>query len=91
MDYYRRVIEVARNSKTSQWLSPLLLIADAALCALIIWKVPCMSPERAPHVLTFIFTYAPGASANATKILRSIGRHICNKSINILEANEIIP
>ncbi|KAF2838737.1 glycosyltransferase family 58 protein [Patellaria atrata CBS 101060] len=28
------------NSRHTRWISPLLLIADAALCGLIIWKIP---------------------------------------------------
>ena len=41
MDLYYRAIDLASNPKHTRWLSPLLLLADAALCALIIWKIPC--------------------------------------------------
>lgn len=41
MDLYDQVIDLASNPKHTRWLSPLILLADAALCALIIWKIPC--------------------------------------------------
>jgi hypothetical protein len=91
MDYYRRAIDLTRDPRTSQWMSPLLLTAEAALCALIIWKVPCRSPHGALPVQAFIYPHAPGASTKTTKIQRSTGRHICNKSTNISEANVTIP
>jgi len=91
MDYYRRLIDLARDPRTSQWLSPLLLTADAALCALIIWKVPCRSPKGARPLQAFIYPHASGASTKTTKIQRSTGRHTCNKSTNISEANVTIP
>ncbi|KAL8822727.1 MAG: hypothetical protein Q9191_006540 [Dirinaria sp. TL-2023a] len=31
---------MSKDPRNSRWLSPLLLTADSALCALIIWKVP---------------------------------------------------
>ena len=43
MELYRHAISVGKDPENSRWLSPLLLTADSALCALIIWKVPCMS------------------------------------------------
>ncbi len=41
MDLYKKGIDLAINPKHTRWLSPLLLVADAVLCALIIWKIPC--------------------------------------------------
>lgn len=41
MDLYRQANEVASDSKHTRWLSPLLLLADSGLCALIVWKIPC--------------------------------------------------
>lgn len=41
MDLYHQAIDLASNPKHTRWLSPLLLLADAVLCALIIWKIPC--------------------------------------------------
>ncbi|MCJ1455148.1 dolichyl-P-Man:Man(5)GlcNAc(2)-PP-dolichol alpha-1,3-mannosyltransferase [Mycoblastus sanguinarius] len=40
MDLYNQAIDLASNPKHTRWLSPLLLVADACLCALIIWKIP---------------------------------------------------
>ncbi|KAF6229211.1 hypothetical protein HO133_007327 [Letharia lupina] len=40
MDLYHQAIDLASNSKHTRWLSPLLLLADAVFCALIIWKIP---------------------------------------------------
>ena len=41
MHPYDQAIDLASNPKHTRWLSPLLLLADAALCALVIWKIPC--------------------------------------------------
>lgn len=41
MDLYHQAIDLASNPKHIKWLSPLLLLADAIFCALIIWKIPC--------------------------------------------------
>ena len=47
MDLYNRAIDIAVNPKHTRWLSPVLLVADACLCVLIIWKVPCKLLFRA--------------------------------------------
>lgn len=41
MDLYHQAIDLASKPKHTRWLSPVLLVADALLCALIIWKIPC--------------------------------------------------
>ena len=41
MDIYRQAISVAKDTRNTRWVAPALLAADTALCALIIWKVPC--------------------------------------------------
>lgn len=41
MDLVKQGVSIASNPKYARWLCPLLLVADAALCGLIIWKVPC--------------------------------------------------
>ncbi|KZF19345.1 glycosyltransferase family 58 protein [Xylona heveae TC161] len=40
MDLINRGIDIATNPKHTRWISPLLLATDAALCALVIWKIP---------------------------------------------------
>ncbi|MCJ1472294.1 dolichyl-P-Man:Man(5)GlcNAc(2)-PP-dolichol alpha-1,3-mannosyltransferase [Lambiella insularis] len=39
-DLYQSALDLSADPKQTRWLAPLLLTADAALCALIIWKVP---------------------------------------------------
>ena len=46
MDLYNRAIDIASNPKHTRWLSPLLLVADACFCVLIIWKIPCKLPFK---------------------------------------------
>lgn len=41
MNLYHKAVDLASNPKHTRWLSPLLLLTDAAFCALIIWKIPC--------------------------------------------------
>ena len=50
MDLYNRAIDIASNPKHTRWLSPLLLVADACLCVLIIWKIPCKLPFQADPI-----------------------------------------
>ncbi|KAF9894606.1 dolichyl-P-Man:Man(5)GlcNAc(2)-PP-dolichol alpha-1,3-mannosyltransferase [Aspergillus nanangensis] len=40
MDIKNRVYDLCRNPRHNKWIAPLLVLADAFLCALIIWKVP---------------------------------------------------
>ncbi|KAL8698996.1 MAG: hypothetical protein Q9224_001602 [Gallowayella concinna] len=40
METYKKVIELATNPLHARWLTPLLLGADACLCAFIILKIP---------------------------------------------------
>ncbi len=49
MDLYKKGLDLAINPKHTRWLSPLLLAADAVLCALIIGKNPC---EQASELLS---------------------------------------
>ena len=47
MDLYKRAISIARDPTHTTWLVPLLILADTALCALIIWKIPCKQASQA--------------------------------------------
>ncbi|KAL1967892.1 hypothetical protein VTN77DRAFT_2309 [Rasamsonia byssochlamydoides] len=40
MDLYHLVTDLCRNPRHTRWIAPLLLLADAVLCGLIIWKIP---------------------------------------------------
>ncbi|KAI4127563.1 MAG: hypothetical protein LQ347_004548 [Umbilicaria vellea] len=37
---YNYAVDFSTNPKHLRWLAPLLIVADASLCALIIWKIP---------------------------------------------------
>lgn len=43
MDVYSLVLDLSTNRKHLKWICPLLLLLESALCALIIWKIPCTS------------------------------------------------
>jgi alpha-1,3-mannosyltransferase len=45
------VKDLATNSEHMRWMYPLLLVADAALCTVIIEKVPC-KPSRLDKAIT---------------------------------------
>ena len=47
MEVYQRAVELLRDPKHTRWLSPFLLAADACLCALIIYEVPCTRTSQA--------------------------------------------
>lgn len=51
MEFYKKGVDLAINPKHTRWLSPLLLVVDAVLCALIIWKIPCKQAPTAPSAL----------------------------------------
>ncbi|GAB7343257.1 hypothetical protein MBLNU457_1313t2 [Dothideomycetes sp. NU457] len=40
MDLVKRGLSIAQDHRQTTWIAPLLLLADVALCGLIIWKVP---------------------------------------------------
>jgi hypothetical protein len=41
MDLTLTLREFCMNPRHTRWVAPLLILGDAVLCALIIWKVPC--------------------------------------------------
>jgi alpha-1,3-mannosyltransferase len=41
MDLYQLAVDVATNPRHSRWIAPLLILADAILCGLVIWRIPC--------------------------------------------------
>ena len=41
MNYYWEARDLVTNPKHTQWLSPLLLVVECAICAVIILKIPC--------------------------------------------------
>ena len=40
MDIYHKFLDLSRNLRHIKWLSLVLLVADASLCAVITWKIP---------------------------------------------------
>ncbi|KAF2268831.1 Lethal(2)neighbour of Tid protein, partial [Lojkania enalia] len=40
MSLINQGLDIARNPKHTRWISPFLLVVDASLCGLIIWKIP---------------------------------------------------
>jgi alpha-1,3-mannosyltransferase len=42
MDIFQKCLSIAKDPWHTRWICPLLLLADTALTALIVWKVPCM-------------------------------------------------
>jgi alpha-1,3-mannosyltransferase len=47
-----RARDLAYNPEHTRWMIPLLLVLDAALCGIIIEKVPCWSHNFS----TFVFS-----------------------------------
>ena len=41
MDLKRLCCDLLLNPKHTKWIGPLLILGEALLCALIIWKIPC--------------------------------------------------
>lgn len=44
MSLISQALDIAYNPEHTKWMTPLLIVADAALCGVIIDKVPCTSP-----------------------------------------------
>jgi hypothetical protein len=40
------------DPRMSKWTIPLQLLGEVVLCGLIIWKVPCTSPQSSKNLLT---------------------------------------
>jgi len=36
--------DLLSNPKHTRWIAPLIVLGEAVLCGLIIWKVSCMLP-----------------------------------------------
>jgi alpha-1,3-mannosyltransferase len=48
------VIDVSTGRHAlSKLIAPALWLADAALCALIIWKIPCKLPRKKPQACAY--------------------------------------
>ena len=73
--------DVLTNPRHTRWLAPLIVLGDALLCALIIWKIACKPRLRR----------VPRARADHSQTLKSTGRHICNKSRSTYLVNAITP
>lgn len=41
MDLKHFLRDLCMNPRHTSWAAPLLILGDAVLCALIIWRVPC--------------------------------------------------
>ena len=41
MSLFSQAYDIVYNPRNTKWIAPLLLVADAALCGLIIDKVAC--------------------------------------------------
>ena len=50
MHLYAQIVDIASNTRHTRWLSPLLLIADACLCTLVILNISC----KASHTLKLL-------------------------------------
>lgn len=44
-DILAQGLDILTNPKHTRWIAPLLLAVDAVLCAVVVWKVPCMYPQ----------------------------------------------
>ncbi|CAD0094745.1 unnamed protein product [Aureobasidium vineae] len=51
MDVFQKCLAIAKDPWHTRWICPLLLLADAGLTALIVWKVPCMRNLAAANKL----------------------------------------
>lgn len=40
------VYDVLTNPRHTKWIGPLLILGDALLCALVIWKIACKTTVR---------------------------------------------
>jgi hypothetical protein len=57
MSLTAQIRDLAYNPDHTRWMTPLLLVAEAALCGVIIDKVPCTlihvsTPQTSPYVDT---------------------------------------
>lgn len=50
MDVFQKCLAIAKDPWHARWICPLLLLADAGLTALIVWKVPCMQTLQAANI-----------------------------------------
>lgn len=55
MSLLTRALDLATNPQNTKWIAPLLLVADAVLCGLIIENVACTLPEHVFRTQRLIF------------------------------------
>jgi alpha-1,3-mannosyltransferase len=51
MDLIRRGLTIAQDPKHTTWIGLLLVLADAALSALIVHKIPCELTNPTPEIV----------------------------------------
>lgn len=57
MSLINRVRDLATNDEHTRWMIPLLLVVDAALCGVVIEKIPCkldLRPRVALNHINFL-------------------------------------
>lgn len=75
------VYDVLTNPQHTRWIAPLLILGDALLCALVIWKIACKTASRCRVINQIQLT------KQQPQTLRLTGRRICSKSLYISPAN----
>ena len=82
MDLVKQALHIASDPRQNRWICPLILLADAALCCLVVWKVPCTCPNSIPYLFLEEIRRMNLAKTKSSQTLKSIGLRICNKSHN---------
>lgn len=42
------VRDILTNPKHTRWIAPLILLGEAVLCGLIVWRIPCSLDSHRP-------------------------------------------
>lgn len=50
MDIKSRIWDFCEHPRHTKWIAPILVLGDAFLCALIIWKIPCKSTRVLQYI-----------------------------------------
>jgi len=100
MSLLTRAKDLAYNPEHTRWMTPLLLIADAALCGVVIEKIPCSYrlhprvPQDSKFPLPSLLAYAQQLHVGEEKKNLPFSNKTCryrNRLDNVYAANRHFP
>lgn len=78
MNIARQGLGIARDPWHTKWICPLLLLADAGLTSLVVWKIPCTCPFG-QGILIVILTIIADTEIDWTAYMEQVSQYIAGE------------